>query len=338
MRIGVIGCGFWAGYQVAAWREADPRLEFAFCDRTAEAAQSLAERFGPAPWYADAEVMLNEEALDAVDIISSPDTHAALTALAAQRALPVICQKPLAPDFASAQRMVRTCEAAKVPLYVHENFRWQQPIRHLKKLLDNDTIGTPFRARIYFNSAFPVFKNQPFLAQLERMMLADVGVHLLDVGRFLFGEVTRLYCQTQRVNSDIKGEDVATLLLETVGGMTVTVEMSYASVVDYESFPQTLVEVEGNRGSVRLGPDYCFTVITREGQRPEQLTLPSYDWVHPQYAVVQSSMVEIHRHFLAGLRDGQAVETSGADNLRTLRLVEAAYESVKRGEVVGIPQ
>ncbi len=338
MRIGIIGCGFWAGYQVAAWREADPDLEFVFCDRVAEAAQALAERFGSASWYDDAEATLEAEALDAVDIITSPDTHAALTELAAARGLPVICQKPMAPDWEQARHMVRVCQEAGVPLYIHENFRWQQPIRHLKKLLDNDTIGTPFRARIYFNSAFPVFDNQPFLAQLERMMLADVGVHLLDASRFLFGEVTRLYCQTQRVNPNIKGEDVVTLLLETAGGMTVTVEMSYASVVDYACFPQTLVEVEGNRGSVRLGPDFQFTVTTREGQHPEQLTLPSYDWVHPQYAVVQSSMVEIHRHFLAGLRDGKAVETVGEDNLKTLQLVEAAYESAARGEVVGIPR
>ena len=337
MKIGVIGCGFWAGYQVAAWREADPMVQFVFCDRVAEAAQALAERFGPAAWYTEAETMLNEEkALDAVDIISSPDTHAALTALAAQRGLPVICQKPMAPNWEQAQRMVHVCQQAEVPLYIHENFRWQAPIRRLKELLESDMIGTPFRARIYFNSAFPVFDNQPFLAQLERMMLADVGVHLLDVSRFLFGEVKRLYCQTQRVNPAIRGEDVATLLLETVGGMTVTVEMSYASVVDYECFPQTLVEVEGNRGSVRLGPDFQFIVTTQEEQRTEQLTLPEYDWVHPQYAVVQSSMVEIHRHFLAGLRDGKAVETTGVDNLQTLRLVEAAYDSAERGEVVGI--
>lgn len=332
----MIGCGFWAGYQVAAWREADASLEFVFCDRVAEAAQALADRFGPALWYDDAEAMLEAEALDAVDIVSSPDTHAPLTELAAARQLPVICQKPMAPDWELAQGMVRVCQKAGVPFYIHENFRWQKPIRRLKELLDSDAIGTPFRARIYFNSAFPVFENQPFLAQLERMMLADVGVHLLDVSRFLFGEVERLFCQTQRVNPGIRGEDVATLLLETAGGMTLTVEMSYASVVAYECFPQTLVELEGNRGSVRLGPDFRFTVTTREGQRTEQLSLPNYDWVHPQYAVVQSSMVDIHRHFLAGLRNGQAVETTGEDNLRTLQLVEAAYDSAERGEVVDI--
>lgn len=336
MRIGIIGCGFWAGYQVAAWREADPSLQFVFCDPRAEAAQAMAERFGSAAWYTEAGAMLDREPLDVVDIISPPDTHVALTERAASHGLPVICQKPMAPDEAGAQRMIAACRRAGVSLYVHENFRWQTPIRRLKQLLDEGRIGTPFRARIYFNSAFPVFDNQPFLARVERMMLADVGVHLLDVVRFLFGEVRRLYCQTQRVNPDIRGEDVATLLLETEYGLTCTVEMSYASVVDYECFPQTLVEVEGNRGSVRLAPDYRFMLTTREAQEAEQLRLPTYDWVHPQYAVVQSSMVALHRHFLAGLRKGRAVETTGEDNLKTLQLTYAAYKSAERHQAVTI--
>ena len=331
-----MGCGFWAGYQVAAWREADASLQFAFCDRVADSAEALAKRFGSEKWYADAAAMLTQESLDVVDIITSPDTHAALTERVAAQGLPVICQKPMAPNESDARQMVATCQQAGVPLYIHENFRWQVPIRHLKRLLDVNQIGTPFRARIYFNSAFPVFDNQPFLAQLEQMMLADVGVHLLDVCRFLFGEVRRLFCLTQRVNPTIKGEDVATLLLEMENGMSCTLEMSYASVVDYECFPQTLVEVEGDRGAIRLAPNYRFTVTTREGQHTEQLALPAYDWVHPQYAVVQSSMVAIHQHFLAGLHHGRAVETTGEDNLKTLRLTYAAYDSAEQGKVITI--
>lgn len=334
MTIGIIGCGFWAGYQVAAWREAEPGLQFVFCDQVAESAQALAERFCPAPWYTDATEMMNQASLDVVDIITSPDTHVALAELAASRGLPVICQKPMAPNWEDARQMVTTCQDAGVSLYVHENFRWQTPLRHLKALLDDGRIGTPFRARVYFNSAFPVFDNQPFLAQLERMMLADVGVHLLDVCRFLFGEVRRLFCLTQRINPKIKGEDVATLLLEMDNGMSCTVEMSYASVVDYECFPQTLVEVEGDRGSVRLAPDYRFTVTTQDDQYSEQVTLPTYNWMHPQYAAVQSAMVAIHRHFLAGLRQGSPVETTGEDNLKTLQLTYAAYDSAAQGKAI----
>ena len=338
MTLGIIGCGFWAGYQVAAWREADSQLSFIFCDQDAQRAQRMANHFGSNQWYTDAENMLAQESLDVVDIITSPDTHAVLAGWAADRKIPVICQKPMASTWSDAQRMVKTFQEASVPLYVHENFRWQLPIRHLKKLLDRGEIGNPFRARLYFNSAYPVFENQPFLAQLDQFLLADVGVHLLDVCRFLFGEVSRLYCLTQQVNPGIKGEDVATLLLEMENGMTCTVEMSYASVVDYECFPQTLAEIEGDRGSIRLGPEYQFTITTRNGQQKEQLSLPSYDWVNPQYAVVQSSMVALHRHFLAGIQNGEPVETTGSDNLRTLQLVYAAYDSSAESCVIDIPR
>src|SRR5207302_11419488 len=111
--------------------------------------------------------------------------------------------KPLAPSLAEAERMVAACDEAGVPLLVHENWRWQTPIRQLKRVLAEGRIGTPFRARIDFLSGFSVFANQPFLAALDRFILTDIGSHILDVARFLFGEVRRLYCQTQRVHRDI---------------------------------------------------------------------------------------------------------------------------------------
>lgn len=334
MRIGIIGCGVWARYQVAAWREADPDLELVFCDRLADSARVMADHFGAAPWYTDAGDMLRAEPLDAVDIITNPETHAELVGLAAGYGLPVICQKPLATSLEAAHQMVEGCRQVGVPLYVHENFRWQAPIRHLQSLLHEGWIGRPFRARIFFNSGFPIFENQPFLAQLERMMLADVGVHLFDICRFLFGEVRRLFCLTQRINSHIKGEDVATVLMEMASGMSCTLEMSYASIVDYECFPQTLLEIEGEQGTIRLSPDYRFDITTQTRQQTEQIRLPEYDWVNPQYAVVQTSMVALHQHFLRGLRTGAPVETTGEDNLRTLALTYAAYTSAARGEAI----
>lgn len=334
MKIGIIGCGFWAHYQVAAWREADPGLAFAFCDLEIDRARRLAEQFGSADYFADPEEMLDKAQPDVVDIISNPESHAPLTLLASRRRIPVICQKPMAPDWDTAVSMVKGCREAGTPLFIHENFRWQAPIRALKSILDSGRIGSPFRSRIYFNSSFPVFENQPFLAQLEQMMVADVGVHLLDVCRYLFGEVRSLYTVNQRINPDIKGEDVSTILLRMKSGMSCILEMSYASIVAYDCFPQTLVEVEGELGSVHLDRHYHLAWMTQEQQEAQTIQLPNYDWVHPEYAVVQTSMVAIQRNFLDGLRGAGQVETSGDDNLKTLQLTYAAYESARKNEVV----
>ncbi len=336
MTIGIIGCGFWANYQVAAWREADPHIGLVFCDQNIESARKMAENFGSSKVHDDIGQMLATETLDLIDIITPPDSHAEITYRVLQKGVPIVCQKPMAPNLPDAQAMVDECARHKVPLFVHENFRWQKPLRHLKQKLDSGVIGTPFRARIYFNSGFPVFENQPLLAELDRFIIADLGVHLLDVCRFLFGEATSVYGQIQRVNPKILGEDVATLMLRMESGMVCNIELSYASTVSYECFPQTLAEVEGDKGALSLLPNYSLVTTTKAGTSTETTTLPNYLWVHPQYVVAQSAMVATHENFLAAVRDGVSPETTGADNLKTLKLMHAAYQSAETNRVVDL--
>jgi D-apiose dehydrogenase len=133
--------------------------------------------------------------------------------------------------------MVEGCRNAGVPLAIHENWRWQTAIRQVKAALDTRAIGAIHRARIDYANSFPVFENQPFLKELEQFILTDIGSHILDVARFLFGEARTLYCQTQRVHRDIKGEDVATVMMRMHSDATVTCNMSYASPVEHDRFP-----------------------------------------------------------------------------------------------------
>jgi predicted dehydrogenase len=171
----------------------------------------------------------------------------------------------MAPDLETARHMVATCEQAGVPFFIHENFRWQTPIRKLKSILDSGVIGKQFKARVTFCSSFPVFNNQPFLAELEQFILTDIGSHILDICRFLFGEAQTLYCQINTVNPSIKGEDVANVLMQMSSGVQCYAEMSYASILEHERFPQTYVLVEADKGSVYLGPDFELRTTTREG-------------------------------------------------------------------------
>jgi predicted dehydrogenase len=332
----MLGCGFWARYQLAGWREVEGVECVALYNRTLDKARSLAERFGIPAVYDDAEQMLRREELVFVDIVTDAAVHGQFVRLAAKHRLPAICQKPLAPTLAEAQQMAEECSRAGVPLLVHENWRWQRPIRALKKVLTDGRIGTPFRARIDMISGFPVFQNQPFLKDLEQFILTDLGTHILDTARYLFGEARSLYCQTHRIHADIRGEDVATVVMVMNDGRTtVTCNLAYAgNALERDCFPQTLIFVEASRGSVELAPDFWLRVTTAEGTSCERHPPPHYDWVDPAYAVVQSSIVDCHRDLARGLIDrGHTPETTAEDNLRTLRLVFDAYESAARHDV-----
>jgi D-apiose dehydrogenase len=231
--------------------------------------------------------------------------------------------------------MVAAARAAGTALLVHENFRWQSTIRALKDVLAEGTIGVPFRAHLGFNSAFPVFENQPFLRELEQFILTDVGTHILDVARFLFGEADSLYCRTSQVSEGIAGEDVATVMLSQ-GPTTTICSLSFASRLERQPFPQTLALVEGSRGTVEVAEDYWLRVTSDEGTVSRRVPPPRFPWADPAYAVVHASIVPCNAHMLGVLRDGERAETTGEDNLRTLGLVFGAYDSAGSGKAIGV--
>lgn len=336
LKFAVIGTGFWANYQIPAWQEFPQVDLIAVYNRTLSRAQEIAQRFGVPHVYDNVDQLLDQHAheLDFVDIITDVDTHPLFTAKVAQRGLDVICQKPMGPSLESARQMVETCRQAGVRFYVHENFRWQAPLRRLKAILDSGEIGLPFKARVSFCSAFPVFENQPFLAELDQFILTDIGSHILDVCRFLFGEAETLYCQTTRVNPAIRGEDVANVLMRMRTGLSCYAEMSYASRLEREAFPQTLVQVDGSAGSVVLTHDYQLRVTTKTGTHELNAPPPYYAWADPAYTLVHSSIVACNQNLLADLLGEGGAETIGADNFETIRLVYAAYDSAARNEVI----
>ena len=331
----MIGAGFWARYQMAGWLEAGGVQCVGIFNRTRFKAEALAREFGLPPVFDDAETMLRETRPDFADIVTDAGTHAPYTKLAAGLGIPVVCQKPLAVSHEEAVAMLDACRAAGVPLYVNENWRWQTPIRELKSRIESADIGEVFRARIRMVSGFRLFENQPFLRDLEQFVLTDIGSHVLDVARFLFGEAELLYCQTFQAHKDIRGEDVATVMLKMRSGATVLVEMGYAgNYLERDRFPETAIFVEATRGSAELELDHWIRITTRDGTHIQRCPPPRYAWANPRYDVVHSSIVPCQANLLAAMRGEADAETTGEDNLKTVRLVFASYESAQKGQVV----
>ena len=325
----LVGCGFFARHHLHAWQVLEDADIVAVCDLNGARAEAYAREFGIPRFYSDVEAMLGQEPLDFVDIATQANTHRTLVERIAARGLNVICQKPLAPSLAEARETVAS--ARNVTFMVHENFRWQRPMLELKKA--SAEIGDLFYGRISFRSAYDVYKNQPYLATDERFILYDLGVHLFDLARFFFGEADTLRCHTRRVNPNIRGEDVATALLEMQSGAHVVVEMSYASRLEREHFPQTLVALEGDKGSARLGADYHITVTTPGGTRHIDAS-PRPLWTPAPANAIPESVLNIQRHWLECLAKGRTPDTSGEDNLKTLELTFGAYASADEGKLV----
>jgi D-apiose dehydrogenase len=337
MRGALIGCGFFAQNHLNAWREmrADGVELIAVCDVGGAKARAAAEAFDVPSFYEDAARMLAEQNPDFVDIATQMASHERLVSLAAAHGVAIIVQKPLAPDWPSCVRIVESAGRAAVRLAVHENFRYQAPMLEIAELIRSGAIGRPNWARIAFRTGFDIYKTQPYFHDEERLAILDVGIHVLDLARVFMGEVAYVSCEIQRRNASNRGEDTATILLRHENDAVSLIECTYEALVTDDPFPQTLMTVEGDSGSIVLDRDYRMTLS--QGSRGALRTTrsivgpPARAWTVEPWRVVQESVLSTQRAIIGAWRDGREAATNGQDNLKTFAIVEAAYAAARDG-------
>ena len=329
----LIGCGFFAQNHLHAWAGIEGAEIVAVCDLDRDRAEAAAARFG-AQAFTDAEAMLAETAPDFADVATTSGSHRALVELACRHGAAAICQKPFADTLEDAEAMVAAADAAGVPLLVHENFRWQRGFVEMRRRIAEGAIGRPRFARISFRHGFDVYAGQPYLARVERLAIMDVGLHLYDLSRHLMGEVDRLTCHTQRRDPKVRGEDAFATLLAHEDGATTLCDCSFASTLDPDPFPGVAALVEGDGGTLALSTAHVLSVQHRGRHETLEVEPEVPPWGGRPWHVVQDSVIAFQRHALAAIEGRAEPQPSGRDNLATLRLALASYDSAERSETV----
>ena len=334
-RIALIGCGFYAANHLNAWRDlAAEGAELAgVCDLDASKAEAAGRRFNT-PWFADAAEMIEATRPDLVDIVTQMRAHRALLELALRRGAGCIVQKPLAPSWEDCLAMATFASSSGRFAAVHENFRFQTPMLRVKKLIDAGAIGAVRFARISFRTGFDVYRTQPYFLTEPKLVILDVGVHLLDLARVFAGEVERVSCETQTRKKGIRGEDTATMLLRHRSGGVSVVDCTFEAKRQPDSFPETLLEIEGERGSLIMKPG-CRLAVASDGLSwEEDAAAPLLPWTERPWHVSQEGVLNACRHLLTRFREGRPADTSIEDNLKTMALAEAAYQAAISGSAI----
>lgn len=333
--IGMVGCGFYAQNHLNAWADLKPEgaLLTAVCDRDEAKAAAAGAQFG-VPHFTDMNRMLDAVKIDLLDIATRMDTHRELAAIAAERGIAAVVQKPFAPTWDECVAIVEKARAHGTWLAVHENFRFATAMRNVKKVLDQGTIGTPTWARLTWRTAFDVYRGQPYLAEEEKLVIQDVGIHILDLARYFLGEVDYLNCETQKRNPKIRAEDTATIMMRHTSGAVSVVEATYAAKRGSDPFPETLLEIEGDGGSLIVTKGEKMIVTTQGLTFEDSIGGPLLHWTSRPWHVSQEAVLHTNRHMFQRWREGRPADTSGEDNLKTYALVDAAYEAARTHNAV----
>jgi predicted dehydrogenase len=336
LRGALIGCGFFAQNHLHAWAGLQDVEIVAVCDLDGDRARAAAARHGVPGVHTDAAEMLAQARPDFVDVATTAASHRPLVELAAAHGVAAICQKPFAETMEDARAMVDACARAGATLMVHENFRWQRPCRIMGEIVDAGRLGRVNYARFSFRHGYDNYVNQPYLAGIERFTIMDVGLHLFDLARRFLGEVDSLFCRTQRLNPIVRGEDSFHASLRHASGAVSICEVSFWTRMHPEPFPQTLAVIEGDDATLELREGYRL-FLHRAGSAEEiDAAPPTPPWGAAPWRAVQDSVIATQAHFRDCLLHGATPQPSGADNLRTLTLALAAYDSAARDAAVRI--
>lgn len=314
IRIALIGAGLFAqNAHLPALLALPDRFEIvAVCSRTQASAAALAQRIGPGvATYTELAPLLARPDLEAVDILLPIPVQADFVEAALLAGKHVISEKPIAPESASAQRLIELHARRPAQVWmVGENWRYEEAFERAARLLAEGAIGRPAVAQW---SRFAALKpGNPYHTTAWRRsgfaggLLLDGVVHLVAALRMVLGEVVAATGMVEQVAPDLPPADTLAAVLRFASGATATLLVSYAVDTPWAT-PLTII---GDAGSLRV--DRGFVEIARPGAEVERGECGKFHGVQRELAA-----------FADAIQQGAAHRNSPVEGLRDLAVIEA---------------
>jgi len=333
--IGCIGAGFiMSDCHLVAYREAGFN-PVAITAIDLDQAEEAAKRHGINRVHKSVDELLTDTEVEVLDVAVPPDVELEIIAQAVEHndhLRGILAQKPLGSNVAEAKEIVRLCREAGVVLAVNQNMRYDHSIRACRDLLSTGALGEPVLATIDMR-AIPHW--MPWQERLGWCTLRIMSIHHLDTFRFWFGDPDRIFASTRPdprtrfQHSD--GICLYILEYDDSGLRASSWDDVWAGPAREGAGEDISIKwrIEGTQGLARgtIGwPSYPartpstldYTTVTDQGE-----------WHSPRWDRVwfPDAFVGPMADLLVALETGQEPTVSGRDNVRTMALVEAAYES-----------
>ena len=369
--VGLIGHGFMGRAHSLAWRNITlftdspltPVLK-AVAGRSEDALRGFAAKFGFERYYTDYRLMIKDPGIDIIDNVTPNYMHAEPTIEAMEAGKHVIVEKPMAMNSREAYEMVKVAERTGVINMVAHNYRFVPAIVLARQLIGSGSLGRIYHFRALYLQQSLANPEAPMTWRLRREYagygtIADLGSHVIDLARYLIGEVISvngtLYTfnrfrvnQATGVREEVNVDEGFTAMLRFENGAVGLIEASKLATGHYNSL---IVEVNGSEGSIRFDLERINELevhLAKDGELSgfrrilvTQRTHPYLRFWWPPGHVLGWEHTFTHEiyHFLTRLAEGKDVAPEAAnfrDGLRVMRIIEAIAESSEKGTWVNV--
>ena len=267
------------------------------------------------------EEALNQIKADFILNVTPPKIHKKINFIALEEGIPVLCEKPIAESYEDAYDVLEKAEITGVPLMIAENYRFNESIRKVRKIIESGEIGKLCTVNIDFNRKH---KMSNYHKDLKHPMLLDVGTHHLDMLRYLTGkEAKSVFARAWTPEwSWYDGYSSINLFIE----MENNIKVSYrGSLSASNKFTDWLAKwrIEGNKGVIQIRDDQI--IIYKDNNKQFISVSKSKD-----------TRKKVLDEFINSLEKNIDGETDIKDNFKTFKIYKAAIESIQKNGIVKI--
>jgi len=328
LRVGLVGAGGIGREHLRSILPIEGVKVVGIADPVTEAAEALAAQAG-ATAYADYHDLIGK--VDVAWVCTPTFLHPEQTITFAEAGIHVFCEKPIALDLASADRMIAAAARGGVQLMIGHVIRYYPETIAIKQLLEDGTVGDP----VYVYARRLMVQGGIHRVEWRQSSKTggghalESGIHEIDTVRNLGGEIESVTARI--VYGDAADPDIDTdfrALFKLRGGATGAVDISIHTPV--REWNWGIVGTKATAYSPRRGEVRIVRVADKEEQVVE------VEKVYDREREFNRCMKAENQAFVEAIRNETPVPISGQEGRRNLEVNVAAHQASREGRVVEI--
>lgn len=323
IKLGVIGIGSMGKNHVRVCSEIDNIELVGIADIDKTAVQKVAERFDISAFFDYKELI---QKLDAVVVSTPTKFHYSIVLDALNEGKHILVEKPMCDDVKKAEELVKKAKKEKLVLAVGHIERHNPAVKFVQVSIKNKQFGELITLASKRVSNFPGRIR-------DTGVIFDLGIHDIDVMRFLAGNITSVYARTGRFTKTIDFEDHANIVLNFENGICGVVEVNWLTPMKVRKLfltcSKNFVEVDYTSQTVTISSSSFKTLDEMDLYRTP------LDYNINQVALEKKEPLRNEiEDFISAIEKGDKPLASGEDGVMAIRIAQAAVESSKIGKEV----
>ncbi|MEW9698800.1 Gfo/Idh/MocA family protein [Paenibacillus sp. SI8] len=345
IRVGIIGSGNIGNVHMEVLKQIPEAQIAAVTDVYAPLAEARAKEHGIEKVYATTDKLLADSTIDAVVIAVSNEWHAPIAVQALEAGKHVLLEKPMALNLESAKQIVEAERKAGKVLMIPHQLRFESLSMQVKQQVEKGALGHIYHAKAGWVRRKGIPGWGTWFTQMDKSgggPLIDLGVHMLDLSLYLMGNPKPVsvygatYAEfgprkkgigswgTPNWNGHYDVEDLATALIKLDNGATLSLDVSWAALVETDSQPY--VQLLGSEGGASIrGTKGKLLAELFEREADVDLHIPEED---------EGARIRMAKHFLACIINGSQPITSVMTGYTNNLILDAIYRSSHTGREI----